>query len=85
MFILIGLFGSQTRKVRAAYMFLLYTVAFSFFMLYGLAFLFATFGTTFSLYLVGSTSLLLESAQRALWLCFFLAFAAKIPMIPFHL
>jgi len=40
MFLLIGVWGSRSRKIQAAYFLILYTLFFSFFMLYALIFLY---------------------------------------------
>ena len=40
MFLLIGVWGSRSRKIQAAYFLVLYTLVFSFFMLYALIFLY---------------------------------------------
>ena len=83
MFIIIGVWGSRERKIRAAYMFFLYTLFGSVLLLLSIIYIYNRFGTTDyeSLLLIDFS--LLE--QQVLWLAFFLSFAAKVPMIPFHI
>jgi len=83
MFIIIGVWGSRSRKIRAAYLFFLYTLAGSLFLLLSILFL---------LYNIQSLDIrnlflfkLSLPYQKILWLAFFLSFAVKIPMVPFHI
>lgn len=45
MFILIGVWGARTRKIKAAYYFFLYTLFGSLFMLFGMIYLYQITGT----------------------------------------
>lgn len=83
MFLVIGIWGSRERKIRAAYQFFLYTLAGSVCMLLGVLFLYFQSGTT-NIYILLNTELT-ETRQLFLWFSFFASFAVKIPMIPFHL
>lgn len=83
MFLVIGIWGSRDRKIRAAYQFFLYTLAGSVCMLLGVLFLYFQTGSTDIHLLLHSQ--LTEKRQLFLWLSFFASFAVKIPMIPFHL
>jgi len=83
MFIIIGIWGSRERKVRAAYMFFLYTLFGSVLLLLSIIYIFNRFGTTDYELLVLVDFSLFE--QKILWLSFFLSFASKIPMVPFHI
>lgn len=83
MFLIIGIWGSRERRIHAAYQFFLYTFLGSLFMLLGIVYLYSTFGTTDYLFLLKST--LPFKTQIILWLSFFLSFAVKVPMIPFHI
>jgi len=83
MFIMISLFGSRSRKVKASYFFMLYTIFGSFFFLSTLIFLSYNFGTTNYLILLNYKFDL--NTQKLLWLGMFVSFAVKIPMIPFHI
>ena len=83
MFQLIGLGGSRARKVRAAYLQVLYTLVGSLAMLPCLLLLYSRAGTTNYLLL---RQLPIESSrQLLLWWGFFLAFAVKVPLMPLHL
>ncbi len=83
MFLMIGIWGSRARKVRAAYQFFLYTLLGSLFML--LAILTIAFETGTTDYQVLLTTEWSESRQIFLWLAFFASFAVKVPMVPFHI
>lgn len=83
MFLLIGLGGSRPRKVRAAYLLVLYTLIGSLAMLPCILLMMSQAGTT-------SLELLLHeewqpARQLVLWWGLFLAFAVKVPMMPVHL
>lgn len=83
MFLIVGIWGSRERKIRAAYQFFLYTLIGSLLMLIALLNMY---------FWVGSTDLQIlynfnfsENLQILFWLAFFASFAIKIPMIPFHI
>lgn len=82
MFIVIGVWGSRERKVRAAYMLFLYTFLGSLFMLIAIMVIYFDAGTTDIQILL--THEFSEKRQLLLWLAFFISFAIKIPMVPFH-
>jgi proton-translocating NADH-quinone oxidoreductase chain M len=83
MFILIGVWGARERKIKAAYYFFLYTFFGSLFMLFGILYLYLIAGTT-NFYVVLTTHLDADQ-QKLIWACFFLAFAVKMPLFPFHI
>ena len=83
MFLIIGVWGSRERKIRAVYLFFFYTLAGSLCMLAGLLYIYSVAGTLNFEYLTSYSFTVVE--QRWLWLSFFLSFAAKIPMFPFHI
>lgn len=83
MFIIIGLWGSRERKVRAAYMFFMYTLLGSVLMLLGIIFIYFQVGTTDITILM--TSQFDPFHQKILWLAFFASFASKVPMLPVHI
>jgi proton-translocating NADH-quinone oxidoreductase chain M len=83
MFIIIGIWGSRERKINAAYYFFLYTLFGSFFLLFGILYLYTIAESTE--YSVLSTLILSDSEQIGLWICFFIPFAVKVPMFPFHI
>lgn len=83
MYFLIGQWGSRERKINAAYYIFLYTLFGSFFLLFAILYVYTL---TESL----DNKVILEAAfsvadQKFLFLFFFLPFAIKIPMFPFHL
>jgi NADH-quinone oxidoreductase subunit M len=83
MYLVIGIWGSRERKIRAAFLFFLYTLFGSVLMLLGVIYLYLRVGTT------DFETLVLYRLQgfeeKMLWLSFFLSFASKIPMIPLHI
>lgn len=82
MFLLIGLFGSQPRNMRAAYKMFLYTLAGSLPMLVGILILYFQCGTTD--WSILSTSYFSPLRQLVLFALFFFSFAVKAPLVPFH-
>nr|BBB45790.1 NADH dehydrogenase subunit 4 [Heterosigma akashiwo] len=83
MFVLIGIWGSRERKIRAAYLFFLYTLFGSLFMLLAILYIFVKTGTTDYEILAHTTFSSFE--QKILWLAFFASFATKVPMLPMHI
>ena len=83
MFIIIGVWGSRERKIRAAYQFFLYTFLGSVLLLLAILLLYFQAGSTDVqvLYLTK----LSKSRELLLWCAFFASFAVKIPMVPVHL
>jgi proton-translocating NADH-quinone oxidoreductase chain M len=82
MFILVGIWGSRERKIRAVYLLFFYTLFGSLLMLVGLLYMYTVAGTLNLEYLLAYKFSMEE--QCWLWLAFFLSFASKIPMFPFH-
>lgn len=83
MFIIIGVWGSRERKIRAAYQFFLYTLVGSVLMLLAILLIYFQVGTTdLQVLLVAEFS---ERRQLLLWLAFFASFAVKVPMVPVHI
>jgi len=83
MYLIIGIWGSRERKIRAAYFFFLYTLLGSVLMLLGILYLYYQIGTTDYETLL-SVLLTLEE-QKLIWLSFFASFATKVPMVPVHI
>ena len=83
MFLLIGIWGSRERKLRAAYMLFFYTLFGSVLMLLGILYIYSIVGTLNLEYLL--THQFTFEEQYWLWLAFFLSFASKVPMFPFHI
>jgi proton-translocating NADH-quinone oxidoreductase chain M len=83
MFIFIGVWGARSRKIKAAYLFFLYTLFGSLIMLFGVLYLYMLTGSTN--YFVLLNIVLEQDQQYVIWLCFFMAFAVKMPLYPFHI
>lgn len=83
MFLIIGVHGSRERKIRAVYLFFFYTLCGSILMLISILYIYVTAGTLNMEYL--SAWKFTETEQLFLWTTFFLSFASKIPMFPFHI
>nr|YP_010199702.1 NADH dehydrogenase subunit 4 [Gracilaria domingensis]UAD89610.1 NADH dehydrogenase subunit 4 [Gracilaria domingensis] len=83
MFLIVGIWGSRERKIRAAYQFFLYTLVGSLLMLLALLTIYFEVGTT-DLQILWYYNFS-ELKQIIFWLAFFSSFAVKIPMIPFHI
>jgi len=82
MYLMIGIWGSRERKIRAVYLFFFYTLFGSLLMLVGLMYIYSITGTLNFEYLL--TWQFTFNEQCWLWLAFFMSFASKIPMFPFH-
>ena len=83
MYLIVGLWGSRERKIRAAYFLFLYTLLGSVFMLLGILYIYYQVGTTDYETLLTVTFTLKE--EKLLWLSFFASFATKVPMVPVHI
>ena len=83
MYLIIGVWGSREKKIRAAYFFFLYTLLGSVLMLLSILYIYCQVGTTdYETLLTFSFS---EIEQQLLWFTFFASFATKVPMVPVHL
>lgn len=83
MFLIIGVWGSRERKIRAGYFFFLYTLLGSVLMLLSILYIYYEVGTTdYEVLLTFSFSAL---EQKIMWFTFFASFATKVPMVPVHL
>ena len=83
MFLIVGIWGSRERKIRAAYLLFLYTLVGSVLMLLAILLIYSIAGTTTYTNLL--TVQFDESLQKFLWLAFFASFAVKVPMVPVHI
>nr|YP_010208982.1 NADH dehydrogenase subunit 4 [Skeletonema tropicum]UBA16292.1 NADH dehydrogenase subunit 4 [Skeletonema tropicum] len=83
MYLIVGVWGSRERKIRAAYFFFLYTLLGSVLMLLSILYIYYQVGTTD--YEVLLTFIFSTTEQKFLWLSFFGSFATKVPMVPVHL
>lgn len=83
MFVLIGVWGSREKKVRANILFFFYTFLGSLLMLIALAYIKGSCGSFVFDYI--SSYSFNELEEKYLWLAFFFGFSSKIPMFPFHI
>jgi NADH-quinone oxidoreductase subunit M len=84
MYFLIGVWGHE-RRIYAAVKFILYTMVGSALMLVGIIYLYNVTGTfDLQAILLALPGKLSGTAEMWLFLAFFLAFAIKVPMFPFH-
>lgn len=88
MYLLIGVWGNPARKLYAAIKFVLYTIVGSLLMLVAILVLYFMAGKSSGVYTFDLLKLyefaVPIQAQFWLFLAFFLAFAIKVPMFPFH-
>ena len=82
-FLLIGIWGSRTDKIRAAFYFFLYTLIGSLLMLLSIFKIYSLTGLSNYENLI--TINLPQNLQIWLFIGFFCSLAVKIPMIPFHI
>lgn len=83
MFLIIGIWGGKNR-IYASFKFFLYTFFGSVLFLIAIIYLYKTTGTTDIVILKSKLPFLELGIQKWLWLAFFVSFAVKIPMFPFH-
>jgi proton-translocating NADH-quinone oxidoreductase chain M len=81
-FLIIGIWGTRENKIKAAFKFFFYTFFGSLFLLIAILIIYAEIGSTD--FRILNLIKINEKKQYFLWFCFFLTFAIKIPMIPFH-
>ena len=80
LFIIIIVYGSGVNRIRSAYLFFLYTLAGSLFMLLAILQIYSYVGST-DFQFISLNEISLDS-QKFLWLAIFLAFAVKTPLWP---
>ena len=83
MFLIIGIYGSRSRKIRASYFFFVYTLVGSLFILAAILYIYSQVGSSQYESLINYAFTYTE--QKWLWLGFFLSFAVKVPILPFHI
>ena len=83
MYLIVGIWGSRERKIKAAYYFFLYTLIGSVLMLLSILYIYYQVGTTD--YEVLLSFIFSPFEQKLIWISFFISFATKVPMIPVHL
>ena len=82
-FLLIGIWGSRSRKIYASYLFFFYTMVSSLFILLGILVLYFTKGSTNMVYCTYlNTSM---EKELLLFILFFLGFSVKVPIVPIHI
>ncbi|OLQ72251.1 NADH-quinone oxidoreductase subunit M [Photobacterium proteolyticum] len=82
MYLIIGVWGGDNR-FYATLKFFLYTLAGSVFFLVGIIVLYLAGGNSFDIQYLAQQSFSLE-LQRWIFIAFFIGFAVKVPMFPFH-
>ena len=87
LFIIIGIWGTRLRKIKAAYQLFIYTLFGSICFLLAIIFISFEIGTTDYQYLSSIKIEIFWTEKRKIliWLALFFSFAVKIPMIPLHL
>jgi len=85
MFLLIGIWGSRRRKIFASYLFFMYTLSGSLIMLLAICYIATLVPSLLWEDLIHLHPHLTFFVESILFFCFFLAFAVKTPMFPFHL
>ena len=83
LFLIVGIWGGSETRIRASFLLFLYTLAGSLFMLLAIMVIYYNIGSTdFTMISLSDISL---DSQKLLWLAFFLSFAVKTPLVPFHM
>lgn len=82
-YLIVLIWGSRERKVRASYLISIYTLFGSIFMFFNIIYILSKTGVTNYQYLL--TVIFSPEDQKFLWITFFIAFAAKIPLFPLHI
>jgi len=82
MYFIIGIWGSKTKKTRAAFLFFIYTLFGSLITLYAIMHIYIKTGTLNYNELINYNFKI--NFQELYWLAFFLQFSIKIPIVPFH-
>jgi len=83
MYLIIGIWGGRSRKIYAAYLFLLYTLLGSVLLLFAFVFIVMLTGSSNFEYLIGV--LFCNLNQTVIFLFIFFGLSVKIPIVPFHL
>lgn len=83
LFILIGVWGSRSKKLHSAVLLYSYTVFGSFLMIVSLFFLYITIGSSFYLDLWSFEMPIMK--EIFLFILLFISFSIKIPLFPFHI
>lgn len=84
MYLLIGIWGSNLRKIYASYQLFFFTLFGSIFMFFAILMFHNFFGTTDFLLVQIYNSKIIDITRLIIFFFFFLAFAIKIPVVPLH-
>lgn len=84
-FVFIGLNAYRKRRIHASYLLFFYTIAGSIFMLISILSIYTYTGTTDLYILLDRNYIQNEAMEKIIWLTFFMAFAVKVPVFPFHI
>lgn len=83
LFLIIGIWGAGFSRIRASFLLFLYTLFGSLWMLLAIMVIYYNYGST-DMQLISLKEISLES-QKWLWMAFFISFAFKTPLFPFHI
>ena len=83
MFFIIGIWGSRERRIKASFLFFIYTLFGSIFLFFTILILYYDIGTT-NFNILSKSNIMLNK-QILLWFFCYIAFSVKIPTIPFHI
>lgn len=83
MFFIVGFWGSRSRRIKAVFYLFIYTMSTALLTLIGIFYIINQVGSLFYPDLLYYNFNIFE--QKFLWFFFFLTFATKIPIVPFHL
>jgi NADH-ubiquinone oxidoreductase chain 4 len=83
MFLLIGIWGSRERKIKAAFYLFIYTLFGSVLLLFSIIVIYLEVGSTS--FLILSFNNISFEKQLILWLFSYIAFSIKTPTWPFHI
>lgn len=84
LFLIVGIWGGGLARVRAAFMLFLYTLFGSLWMLLAIIVIAYMYSSTDLQFISWAGTISLEY-QKWLWLAFFISFAFKTPLVPFHI
>jgi proton-translocating NADH-quinone oxidoreductase chain M len=82
-YLIIGVWGSREKKIRASYLLFFYTLCGSLLFLISILYIYSLTGS-FNIEILKFFKFTVTE-QRLLWIPFFLSFASKIPVFPFHI
>lgn len=85
MYLMMGIWGSREKKIRAAYLLFFFTLIGSILFFVGLWVIKVTIGTFNIEYITSFQEKFSYKEQLFLWIVFFVAFASKMPLFPFHI